>query len=229
MFSRNTTDGQVKKEMLKVHTTAVSLFFPLPLALCVCLSLGLSLPVLSLSLSASFLSDRLSIPPDSILPSSTKGVAKYGDAWARLAQRHQETGVVVVDESDRDDNEEDADDNFSGGEQPCGDGEPSASAPAGGGEANEKRQSKAQDKGKQKKRGEKKNKRQGLGPSRPKTGLRWDEGEHQRFVEVRYVRRRTGDREMRRVQRHGSDHGVGGGGGSGDVRESMYTAANKVM
>lgn len=115
--------------------------------------------------------------------------------------------MTVVDESDRDDDEEHRDDGFGRGE-PCGDGELPSSAPAGG-EANETRQSKAQDKGKKKKGGAQK-KKGGVGPAQLKRGLRWDEDEHHRFVEVSSAQHWR--REMKRVQRHGSGHrgrGVG--------------------
>eukprot|EP00903_Cladosiphon_okamuranus_P008851 g8475.t1 len=107
-----------------------------------------------------------------------QGVTKYGDAWARIAQRHQDAGVVVVDDSDGDDDKEDADGGDFGGGEPCtdNDGEVYASAPPAGGEGNEQRQSKKQDNGKR----QRKSKDKKLAQRR---GLKWDEDEHQRFIE----------------------------------------------
>eukprot|EP00752_Nemacystus_decipiens_P016237 g14517.t1 len=114
-------------------------------------------------------------------------VAKHGDAWARLVHRQQDTGVMMVDESDRDDDEGNAGDDL-GGAEPHEDGQLPAPAPAGGGEANEKLHNKRQDRGemKKKEKGKKENQTRDLGPRRPsklRKGLRWDEDEHERFVE----------------------------------------------
>jgi len=114
---------------------------------------------------------RIARSPDvSRLAPCAKGVAKFGDAWARLAQKHaEEGGVVVVDESDQGGDDEYDGGGYGGsGGGACrdngddNDGEPSAAATrataAGGGGA-KKRQRKKRD------------------PP-------WDEDEHDRFAEV---------------------------------------------
>lgn len=162
-------------------------------------------------------------------PSSVKGVSKYGDAWAQLAQRQQETGVVVVDESDLesdldDDYEEDGgDDGDFGGGESCEDEEPYASAPAAGvaSNAKQKQQEKREDntnkkkekkKKKNNKKGDTENKKLGLGRILRCRDLRWDEGEHRRFVEVGIRSAQHWRREMKDGHRNVVENTAAGGG-----------------
>lgn len=133
---------------------------------------------------------------------SIQGVTRHGDAWARLAQRHMERGVVVVGESDH--GEDSGRDDYYDGVS-CGDAEPRAPTPAGRA-AKKKRDRKKKkntgggakeaEKGGARKRARVSSEAKGIGGNKNKdkdkdkkrkSTQHWSKEEHQRFLEVRAV------------------------------------------
>lgn len=168
----------------------------LPVCLSVCLPVYPSVSLVSLCLPlcliSVFFSIRLPPPtptvnPPVIVALCVKGVTKHGGAWARLAQKHTELGVVAVEDDEDEDGAHASRGNTDGSEHiddgRDGDGgggdKPRTSLAGPAGEGTKQSGKKARKGGDKGCKGKDKIKKKGRRGS-----SEWDDEEHERFVKV---------------------------------------------